>query len=411
MRVKTDQTGIIIFTSGFILCSLFLVANYIYFLNPTGNSFNLTKDALLYHNLAVRIAESKSISGININYIGYPLLLSLFYSFMTPDFLIGLLLNFYALMFSMVLLNKISLLVFQNEEQKELLANYSMILMIMVPYIVRGGTLLLKDSIILLVVLMVVEKSLEYKYTAFKINSFFTLFFGIVLLGMLRAPYLLFLPFIFISFNGIKRFNNLVFILFALVIINIVFNISMKFSSHEGESLSDVYITSEQRVSAGENSSTVYRLIGNNYQSKSIIDKVSLLPTTTTVQVLLPFPFSGKNIHNKVPPVYMYSVKLNFIWYLVFFLILSYFLFIRDKQDNNILKTLMIIGALFYLVPAFSNGGTTPRYAMPFVAMLLPGAAYVLNLVLHRRSFLIRYASTIFVAMILFIAFFILIKL
>lgn len=44
----------------------------------------------------------------------------------------------------------------------------------------------------------------------------------------------------------------------------------------------------------------------------------------------------------------------------------------------------MVLGAIFYLIPAFTEGGITPRYATPFIPIMLVGASYSLFMI---RSF------------------------
>jgi hypothetical protein len=406
-----NQNTLKIYSIGFVLSSFFLVLNYFYFFDFSTSTLTLTKDAKLYQELASLIVSKRSVQGISINYIGYPLILAILYAFFVESYFLGVLLNLFAFSMSMVLLRNLTLLVFSEELNKNTLANYAMLLFILVPYIVRNSTLLVKDSLIVFSFLLITLQIIKYKVLGFEKIDVLKLISGIFILGMLRATYLIIVPLLYVFINGfpdVKKTLNFVIISFITLFVLIF---SFKFSTHDlnVNDLSRTFIVRESLVD-NVKGSTINSLIGANYKNKGAIDKIKLLPVTTAIQVLFPFPFSSRGDMGDSPPVYIYSVKCNFIWYFVFMLIVFYFVFVGNKYGNTLLHRLMIFGGLFYLLPAFTEGGITPRYATPFIALLLVGGALSLHLILHNTFFLNRFRFLIVFILFSFVPVFVFLK-
>ena len=337
-------------------------------------------------------------------------MLAILYFLIEDNFILGLLLNLFAFSMSLIYLRKLVVFVFHDFDKKETLANYAMILFLMVPYIVRSGTLLIKDSIIVFAFLIIFVKIIKFKFFDFNKIDFFKLGLGITLIGLLRAPYLFLIPIIFFTIVGISNGKSFMLMVGAFLITGVIMVFSFKYSTHElsAGNLAETYVVRDSEAHDSGNS-TVYRLIGGNYKNLGILQKVKKLPITTAVQVLLPFPFTAVS-GDDTPPISLYSVKMNFIWYFVFILIVFYFLFLRKTHKNKLLSKIMIIGGVLFLVPAFTEGGITPRYATPFIAILLVGASYALYMIKSQRYYLKRLPILIAPPLMIFLILFIFLK-
>lgn len=411
--LEKDGAGrktILIYSLGFFLSSAFIFLNYLHFYDFSNSTLSLTKDALLYHELASQIANTQGLDNISINFIGYPLLLAILYFLFGDNFILGLLLNLLAFVLSLVYLRKLVLMIFHAEYEKEKLASYAMALFLLVPYIVRNSTLLIKDSIIVFSLLLVIVKIIQFKFFKFNKGDFLKLAVGIILIGLLRAPYLFIIPLIFLVTVGVSNFKSIILMLVAFLVTGAIMIFSFQYSTHElnAENLAETYIVRDGAAKDVGNS-TVYRLIGGDYKNKGVIEKLKILPITTGMQVLLPFPFTAAGGQD-VPPISIYSVKMNFIWYFVFVLIIFYFIFLRKQHSNKLLNKIMLLGGVLYLIPAFTEGGITPRYATPFIAILLVGASYSFFMIRNNRFYFKRLPILIIPPTIIFVILFLLLK-
>lgn len=112
--------------------------------------------------------------------------------------------------------------------------------------------------------------------------------------------------------------------------------------------------------------------------------RLLLLPLTTIVQFLIPFPWNWlRDVH------YGYSEILAHVslgWY-AFGGTLLYFLFGPMRTAAPPLKRLTLWACAVWLVPCYLMGGIISRYGLMAMPMMAPAVAYTLTTCRHRRSF------------------------
>ncbi|MDE6278050.1 MAG: hypothetical protein K2M06_08085 [Muribaculaceae bacterium] len=128
--------------------------------------------------------------------------------------------------------------------------------------------------------------------------------------------------------------------------------------------------------------STLAPLI-DSYPTMPIWERILLLPFSMALQLLLPLPWTYLR-HFDYGPTMMLS-HLGYPLYLEAGAVLYFFVFCLRKAPAK-LALVSCAGMLFYIITAYTYGGTVSRYAQMLLPLLLPAGAWVLVNCRGKRS-------------------------
>ena len=155
-----------------------------------------------------------------------------------------------------------------------------------------------------------------------------------------------------------------------------------------------------QQYIIGASQIPYYNIIGD-YFTYPWWKKLLLLPFTSMVQYIIPFPwvFSTPHIDEVFP-------RLGLGAYIVGGMALFYIFFLSWRRTSR-LTVYTAWAILCFVTPAYAVAGSVPRYVTPFQLLFVPMAVYVLVLLLenqHRKNFTIfavAYAVVLVITLIL----------
>ena len=155
-----------------------------------------------------------------------------------------------------------------------------------------------------------------------------------------------------------------------------------------------------QQYIIGASQIPYYNIIGD-YFTYPWWKKLLLLPFTSMVQYIIPFPwvFSTPHIDEVFP-------RLGLGAYIVGGMALFYIFFLSWRRTSR-LTAFTAWAILCFVTPAYAVAGSVPRYVTPFQLLFVPMAVYVLVLLLenqHRKNFTIfavAYAVVLVITLIL----------
>lgn len=122
--------------------------------------------------------------------------------------------------------------------------------------------------------------------------------------------------------------------------------------------------------------------------------KVLLMPVSALVQFLIPFPWRLMNyVDFGVTNIW---AQIAYPWY-VFGGVLVFYLFcglrglriVGDGVRRSMMWRVTVWGVFCWLVPCYLFGGTISRYGLPMVALFAPAVAYTLRRCRGKRPFLV----------------------
>ena len=113
-----------------------------------------------------------------------------------------------------------------------------------------------------------------------------------------------------------------------------------------------------------------YSSLVSGYYSKSIIERVALLPLTAVAQYFPPFPWNfSRDLH--LGGFYWYP-HIVIGWYLLGGLSLGYLLLLWWRKNDGEMSRWALWIVLCYLAVAFASAGSVARYYLPFIPLCVP---------------------------------------
>lgn len=113
-----------------------------------------------------------------------------------------------------------------------------------------------------------------------------------------------------------------------------------------------------------------YSSLVSGYYSKSIIERVALLPLTAAAQYFPPFPWNfSRDLH--LGGFYWYP-HIAVGWYLLGGLSLGFLLLLWWRKTDEGMSRWALWIVLCYLAVAFASAGSVARYYMPFIPLCVP---------------------------------------
>ncbi len=378
----------------------------------------LLLDARQYYSFAQELSAIPDMFGYvvdlpGLNHWGYPLFLGLIFKIMGVDLLWGMLANVFFCTINMALISILTHRLTNSQRSSE----YALLLSLLYGQFIATGVILLKDGVIIFSVLLVtiIAQSIRNSgITSVKIILFIA---STVILVVFRAQYI-FIPVIIIS--ALYRFRPLQLLMVSPILILTLW---------VGQNVSETYTQTEYSLEyiEGFTTETEGKMEGvwkttkqsfmertvSGFESWPIYRRLLYMPVFLGIQYSTPFVFwTGYDGKGAGPSWDYTSRRMMFLWFLFVGPILFYGLWLSWKQklERPQLFSVSFSAFLMYLVPAFLNAGTVPRYAVPFVVLMIPCGSWLLAQVreepLLKRNLLtlfVRYFLTALLALLFYL--------
>ena len=115
-----------------------------------------------------------------------------------------------------------------------------------------------------------------------------------------------------------------------------------------------------------------YRSIIGNYFDYPVWKRLLLLPVTSAVQYVIPFPW----VYEFQAHIEGWLPRVRVMWYIVGGMVLYYYLFIGWRKDRGV-GSWGLLPAVCYLGVCYIIGGTVSRYVLPFQPLFVVVATFV----------------------------------
>ncbi len=196
-----------------------------------------------------------------------------------------------------------------------------------------------------------------------------------VMLAFIRTTYmyLVMLALIVVALGNVKSRVPHVALLLAITVATFVVGDSVAYYSFERHAL---IISGGERMQSlfivGESQQPYLNLIGN-YFHYPIWKRLVLLPLTTAVQYIIPFPWS----YGRTLLFGEILARCSYGWYMVGGLAMFYYLFLSWRERYSLGAWAWVAPTLFAAV-AYISAGSVSRYVVPIQAMFVPVALWAL---------------------------------
>ncbi len=386
-----SKTGLWTLLIATAILSVGIIANIYYFTTVSGGTTELpilrNFDSARIYNDALFSFGITADGAALINQHGYGLLASLLWHITGVSIVPLLIMNMLCILLVIILSGGIARNILQPSTDN-LTAALAMIMTASVCYLMSSGSLLLKDAPLILAIALIGFSLASLRNGGNLVLGITFFSAGIVLVALLRFYFIIvaavgILFFIRLNRRQLTASAILLCICAAAWIFSAVIYQQHGISSGEyaadmigGNSLDNRYFFDSQQHRA-------YNEMVDGYFTFPWWKKLIYLPFSAAVQFLIPFPWDF-SASSEFGYTQAYA-RIGYPWYLIGGLIL-YFLFATWKTAPAALKACFVWGALMWLMPAYLFAGTVSRYALPFIPLLIPAAAYVLERYRSRKS-------------------------
>lgn len=335
---------------------------------------------------------------ITLNYLGYQIILGLWFKMIGTNLFYGLFLNYAVLTISLILLSISTYLLTENKS----ISYYTLILSLACSHFIASGIILLKDVFFLFSFSLILLTVMKYYRGSKSPLLLLNLIIAGLIIGSLRLPFLVIIPIVAILIGRFYSSKNLILvgIMIAGFIAALPLFLSLTMFKFSEEKITGIVMETsfveEELKKEKYQGGAVQRLIGG-YTSMPTSKRLALLPIPILIQFVTPFKFWSTDFKND--HIYHILDQLNIFWY-GFVGVLMFIVLLKLKWiENSNVRKLFIFGFLMYSVMAFIYGGTIPRYSMPFILFMMPAMGYILYLsskYIPIKNYMIKFFSVYF---------------
>ena len=348
---------------------------------------NLKSDARGYYKWALSHYDGR-VESPDVVFPGYPLMLVCLWRVLGVSVVWPLALNTMFVLISVVLtgLTTRRLLIHRTSMSASALVSCGMLLTCLLFFYLMMGISILKEGSVFLSMSLVgyalssMSAADEERHRPWKDLLLFVV--GCLLLGMVRTTYL-YILLIGVVIMVIPHWRRDWVMALAMVAIIVV---AMLAGNHYASYSFDRHVEimgggwNMQRFYIRRGTHTHYRELLDYYYLYSPLHRVVMLPLTSAVQFMIPFPWSAGEGSNLA----YFICRITYGWYLVGGIALFYYLFIGWRRNENMGAWPLWPAAVFVAL-AYVMAGTVNRYLLPVEPMFVPVAVYVLSRVGEAR--------------------------
>ena len=343
-----------------------------YLAKSDGQSYFAEARWLLDGNIFSQLSQSKT------NYIGYQFILALAFQLLSPDLIVGLLVNNTALLLTVILLARTTFLLTADTRP----AFFSALAFMLTSKFIFYANVLLKDPFLTLGVAL-----LAYAFVKLKMKrnvgpaAYASILGAVMIFGTMRLPMLVLIPGGFMLLGREFLRKGWILVVAGIVGAGALGSVFAGFTSHEfsRDAVAQQTVQNsilDQQLQGGSVSAggVVGRIMGG-YTQLTLWERVITVPVPTIIQFALPFDFwSTRFLDDHI--IDFFNTNLNPLWYLFVGVFAIYTAVYWRRLPNWPMKALFFLGLAMYVVIAFIFGGVIPRYASPYLILMYPAIGY-----------------------------------
>jgi hypothetical protein len=321
-----------------------------------------------------------SLSGTN--YLGYQFILALAFRLLSPDLIIGLLVNNTALLLAVVLLARTTFLLTGDARP----AFFSALAFMLTSKFIFYANVLLKDPLLLLGVALVAYAfvNLRMKRSG-RLAAYGSLLGAVMIFGTMRLPMLVLIPGGFTLLGREFLRKGWILVVAGIIGASALGSVFASFTTHEfskdavAQQAVQNSILDEKLQGGGASAGGVVGRIMGGYTELTLWERVISVPVPTIIQFALPFDFwSTRFLDDHM--IDFFNTNLNPLWYLFVGVFAIYTAVYWRQLPNWPMKALFFLGLAMYVVIAFIFGGVVPRYASPYLILMFPAIGYQMTI-------------------------------
>lgn len=341
----------------------------------------LLYDPFSFHRLAQDFANGTySAYSPVIPYNGYSIFLSWWMMLGVEDIAYPTVVNIFVLLVTLLLVGRCVVFVVGDKPYTTRMVGYAMMLTAVIPGVMGTGTVLSKDPSITMSFLLCVNALYAIKQR-YRVGLYAAmLVIGLIILAATRPTYI-YILLLFVAAIWLYRMTkrDIVPMCVILAVIMLAIYVGVNNSWFGDSYYVACYLESQghDSFSYGDSQKPLHQLLGD-YNAYTLPQKLLVLPITTAVQFMIPFPFSTQSDVFGVPLSSAYH-RMSYLWYMAALpIFLFYLLHWWRKGCDTKLSLMALVSAMAYCVPALITGGVVSRYAFCFAPLLTVMGGYVL---------------------------------
>ncbi len=347
---------------------------------------HLLTDAHMFYRLGVELSSIENVfrytadNPEGINHWGYPMFLGILFSIVGVDLLWGMLANVLIFVVNICLTGVVAKKLSDSDE----IAGYTILLAGFYGQFVSTGMVLMKDGLIVFSVLLIALMLIEINKRIVSLSRIIFLLFGIALLAVLRAQYM-FVPFflyVFVFRVKLKNFILLMPVLAVLIWGGMRLGETYTQTEYSAEYVRDATIATEGRMQQtwGSDSNSFMNQMVRGYESWPLVKRITYMPVFVGIQYLTPFYIWDFGFDTYA--YYSFPARnMNAFWFFIIgpLVFIGLYAAVKRRKDIPLIYSVGFSGIIMYAVPAFIRAGTVPRYAIPFVMLMLPCGGWLIS--------------------------------
>ncbi len=387
--IRSNLADVSMFFGVFLVCLLSILQFDHIVSNGSRESPAIFSDAGNYYELGVELSNVSNILEYaadnpgEINHWGYPMFLGILFSVFGIDIIWGMIANIFIFVFNLCIIGILA----KKLTQSDKVAGYTFLLAVFYGQFISTGMILLKDGLITMSVLLITLMLIEIYNKILSPLRVILLLFATSLLAVFRAQYI-FAPLLLYIFIFRIKFKNFFLLLPILVILlwgGMFLGETYTTTEYNVDSIERQAIGSDGRMqeSWGSGEESFMNRIVSGYESWSLVKRAIYMPIFIGIQYLTPFyiwDFEISFDHG----YYSYPARnMNLFWFIIIgpLIFIGLYCVVKKRKEFPLLFSVGLSGALMYAVPAFIRAGTVPRYAIPFVMIMLPCGGWLINMI------------------------------
>ena len=309
------------------------------------------------------------LSASRTNYLGYQFILACAFRLLSPDLIIGLLLNNSALLLAVILLARTTFILTGDPRP----AFFASLAFILTSKFIFYANVLLKDPFLTLGVALLAYAFVKLKMRRGSgIAAYGSILGAVMIFGAMRLPMLVLIPggFLLLGREALKK--GWILVVAGVIGASALASVFASFTTHEfsqdkvaQQTVQNSLLDEKLQAGGGAAGGVVGRIMGG-YTELAIWERVITVFVPTAIQFALPFDF--------------FNTNLNPLWYLFVGVFAIYTAVYWRSLPNWPMKALFALGLIMYVIIAFIFAGVVPRYASPYLILMFPAIGHQMTI-------------------------------
>ena len=349
-----------------------------------GEPYLAKSDGQGYFAEAMLLLDGNIFDQLNVsrtNYLGYQFILASAFRLLSPDLIIGLLVNNTALLLTVILVARTAFKLTGDPRP----AFFAALAFMLTSKFIFYANVLLKDPFLTLGVALLAYAFVKLKMQQGGVAAYGSILGAVMIFGTMRLPMLVLIPGGFLLLGREFLRKGWILVVAGLIGASALASVFSSFTTHEfskdavAQQAVQNSVLDEKLQAGGASAGGVVGRVMGGYTELDLWKRVITVPAPTLIQFALPFDFwSTRFLDDHI--IDFFNTNLNPLWYLFVGVFAIYTAFYWRQLPNWPMKALFALGVAMYVIIAFIFGGVIPRYASPYLVLMFPAIGYQMTI-------------------------------